>query len=357
VNSYELAKDILEAERQKGELSEDVEWTLFDIYDGIAHAYRDLATSERDEYDRKRRDRTGVGEQSNLKTVLPTEVKEGLQKAELYFNHALTTQEKLLKGSDQGRLAGDYEELAQAYLDNGKLEFAEAKFKHAVELRHLNKETSELESNERAALIFAQKKLAEVYQLEGRRDEALRILNEMVILQEDITVDQLAQEGQEIANSYSDLGQLYSAMGETNKTKADNAYRTANLLQRTGMKLGRAEKYQGARTGAEWLSLVKDLTADLDELGDAYAQMGKRPDAGVLYLRSLEYRQGTPDLPKSYVKLRSFYLEQNDYATAEEYNKLLIEAYKVNPKSDQYVDTLVLLARVYAADSTEVFRG
>jgi hypothetical protein len=168
----------------------------------------------------------------------------------------------------------------------------------------------------------------------------------MVILQEDVSVDELAGQGQEIANTYNDLGQIYSAMGA--KQLSENAYRAANLLQQTALKLRRANTNTRMPTDPEWLKLLRELTADLDALGDAYAQLGKFFDAEAIYSTSLHYREGQPERVKSYDKLRAFYLQRKDYAKAEEYNQLLLAFYMDKPRSPEYAGALVLMAALYA---------
>lgn len=132
------------------------------------------------------------------------------------------------------------------------------------------------------------------------------------------------------------------------KERAENAYRAANLLQQTALKLRRVKTNQRTPTDPEWLKLVKELTTDLDALGDAYAQLDKFPDAEAIYLTSLQYREGQPERVKSYDKLRTFYLQRKDYTKAEDYNQLLLTFYKDKPRSPEYAGALVLMAALYA---------
>ncbi|HMJ25733.1 MAG TPA: tetratricopeptide repeat protein [Pyrinomonadaceae bacterium] len=346
-----------EAVRQKAETqpagqSAVSDWALFDLYYGAAHAYRDWATSLREEFYhnlRERRESAGnLHEQSNsLSSPAPlSEVSRSFKKSEEYFQGALEIQERRLEKSDR-RIAGGYQELAHGYLDSGQLELAETAFKRAVELLRLDKDSSALDSNNRAALAAALKELGEFYQWkQGRYDDALKVFNEMVTLQEDVTVNELAGQGQEIANTYNDLGQIYSAMGD--KQRAENAYRAANLLQQTALKLRRVKTNQRTPTDPEWLKLIRELTIDLDALGDAYTKLDKFPDAEAIYLTSLQYREGQPEERTSYSKLRSFYLQRKDYANAEKYNQLLLTFYKDKPRSPEYAGALVLMAALYA---------
>jgi tetratricopeptide (TPR) repeat protein len=342
VNSYEEARKILDIVTR----DEDGEWTLFDVLYGEAHAYKDRATSAREEFYERLRERQRAGnvrEQSKAKLSLPNEVISDFATAEGYFKQALAIQEKLLQGKDPGRLAGSYQELARGYLETGRFEPAEAAFKRVVELRRLD-------SNERAALAAALRELGEFYRgLEGHYDDAVRVFNEMITLQEDISVEELAHEGQAIANSYVDLGQIHAAKG--NDEKAEDAFRVAKILQRTAFMLQQKEKVQ--KGSPRERAVNKELNGDLDELGDAFIKLGKFNDAEVLYVTALSQRaEDGSDLEKSYEKLTTLYRrgDLKDPAKAEEYNKLLIKFYEDKPLSAQYADALVQLAALYSED-------
>ncbi|HEV3470583.1 MAG TPA: hypothetical protein VG148_14770 [Pyrinomonadaceae bacterium] len=303
---------------------------------------------------------------------------EAFAKAEENFRRALSFQLKHRKEKPSEAAAGHLN-LARLYADSGKPAEAEENFKRAVELRRLGKPSAELNEAERAALVAALKDLAEFYQAQAdRHDDAARTFGEMIVVQEDITVGELVGQGQAIAVSYSDLGQMHearraallaaaqSAPGEKERKAAEeeasryaraaeNAFSAANLLQRTALKLRQMEK--GAASLANASGLVKGLTADLDELGDAYVRLGKLPDAEALYTTALGYRQGTPEQFASYYKLARFYLEHmKDYAKAEEFKQHLNAAFQEDiyrgdsALAAQYAAALVQLAATYAKE-------
>ena len=315
---------------------------LSDILYGAAHAYRHRATSVREEFNRTQsKQGGGVPEGSTYKSSLTPEVRQALEKAEGYFSQALRVQEETLKlkETDPGRVARGYEELARARLDNGKVKEAEAAFIRAVELRRLD-------SNDRAELVGSLRELGEFYQgQEGEYDNAVRVFNEMITVQEDITVEGLAQEGKAIANSYVDLGQIHLAKGKD--TMADDAFRIAKILQETAILLQQREKVQP--TSPQERTIVRQLNVNLDELGDAYAKLGKFSDAEVVYLTALSQKTAESDLAKSYEKLGGIYQRQKDYGKAQEtYHRLLI-LYRDKPGSVAYAGALFKIAAFYAA--------
>jgi hypothetical protein len=338
-----------EAENDAKRRSEVSDWTMFDVLYGAAHAYRDQAISGREDFNSQlaHEQDDSVRKESNLQSSLPPAVKEGFKKAEEYFLQALKIQEKWLKATDP-RIASGYQELAYSYLNNGELEAAEAAFKHAVELRHLNKASSELDGTERAALAGSLRELGEFYRgQEGQYDKVVKVFNEMITLQEEIPVYDLAQDGQAIANSYIDLGQIHLASGKS--ALAEDAFRVAKILQRTAVLFQQKEKVQHSISQEK--TVVKQLSGNLDELGDAYVKLGKLTDAEACYVTALSQRYGDDsDLEKSYDKLTKLYRRDDfeKYEEAERYNKLLIEFYENKPQSAEYAGALMQLGALYA---------
>ena len=238
--------------------------------------------------------------------------------------------------------------LARLYVDARKPKQAEASYKRAVEGKKRGKGGNTLESNERAELAAAMRELGEFYQgQENGYESAVRVFNEMITVQEDIKVYDLAAQGQQIANSYSDLGQIYLAKNETQK--AEDVFHTANLLQQTALKMRRLGKTQ---SHSSRVAIFSELTVELDDLGDAYFKLGKFSDAEALYSAALENRKTANDreLWKSYDKLAKLYRAQKYYArAADSYNELR-EFYRDNPQSSDYARALFHIAATYAED-------
>ena len=336
---------------------------LFDTYDGLANSYFAVFVGVR------------------LKACVPTQgqteeqcrriqAAKDFERGEVFRRHALDFQGK----HRPLEVADGYLNFARLYQESGRYREAEETFKQGIEL--LRKENNQYDIKERAALASAQKELAELYLLQDRSDDALMVLNQMVVLQEDVTVPEIAEQGQQIASGYSDLGELYQAKRDAKtreaatyvkpedadrkqkaeqeaavfKRKAENADYAANMLQRAGLKLRRAEKYQGTMTDPEWVRQAKDLTADLDGLGDAYVRLGKYPDAEAIYVTGLSYRkESNVDVWKSLDKLAKFYREtMKNFAKAEEYHKLLIKFYEDKPWGTEYAAALMQIGAFYA---------
>ena len=320
IDSYEKALIVLDQIRTAD--SDDP--ILYDTYSGLAHSYYGVSTP-----DSRRASADSSTSQSSF------------AKAETYFKRALN----FLERHRPAEAANGYLEFARIYQDARKFKDAEANFKRAIALRRGASPSGDFNTNERAALASAYKELADLYQLADSSDDAVKVLNEMVVLQEDVTVYELAEEGQAIAVGYSDLGQLYSARGD--KQKAENAYRTANMLLQAGMKLRRAQKDPNAQT----IEDRKKLAADLDLLGDAYAAQKKFPDAAAIYEVGLDFRVDTDEVWLSYEKLRKFYSDEVKNASlAEDYGNRLIELFKDGANIDRYVDAMVQLAALYGKD-------
>jgi tetratricopeptide (TPR) repeat protein len=334
---------------------------LFDTYGGLALTYHALATN-----------RFGKGFQVVLIRKPPE--KGNFVKAEDFFQRALAFQKQHRKSQPSEAAAGHLK-LARLYVDMpGRVDDAQKNFQLAIDLLRMDKDSNDLSSDERAALVSASREFGEFYQQKREYDKAINIFNDMITVQEAITVEELVNQGNEIAISYSDLGQIHGAASDAAKgeaakiddpgsdqvkkdalkneavshtRKAENAFQVANLLQRTALRLRQMGKLEAAGDGS---SVVKSLTADLDELADAYVKLGKLNDAEEIYLSALGYRKDTPDRFESYHKLITFYLDKKDEAEAEKFRKLLFEGYKDKQQSTQYAAVLMRLASAYLRD-------
>ena len=328
IDSYEKSLKVLNT---VAESSTDP--IVLETYLGLAEAYQGVAVNGRPR----------PGQVVPDKSDAPADFK----KAEDYLERALNFQQGALV-QDSRLVADTHLRLARLYVDAGKPKQAEASYKRAVEGKKRGKEGNTLETNERAELAAAMRELAEFYQSqENGYESAVRAFNEMITVQEDISVYDLAGQGQEIANSYSDLGQIYLSKGETRK--AEDVFRVANLLQQTALKMRRLGKLQNTSNG---VATLRELAQEVDDLGDAYFKLGKFSDAEALYNASLENRRNAndPEVWKSYDKLARLYRAQKDYAkAAESYNELR-EFYRGSPQSADYAKALFQIAATYAED-------
>jgi len=333
IDSYEKSLKVLNT---VAESSTDP--IVLETYLGLAEAYQGVAVTGRPSTGRPT-----PGQVVPDKSAAPADFK----KAEDYLEHALNFQQGALV-QDSRLVADTHLRLARLYVDAGKPKQAEASYKRAVEGKKRGKAGNTLASNERAELAAAMRELAEFYQgQENGYESAVRAFNQMITVQEDISVYDLAEQGQEIANSYSDLGQIYTAKGETQK--AEDVFHVANLLQQTALKMRRLGKPQSTSSG---VAMLRELAKEIDELGDAYLKLGKFSDAEALYNVSLENRKNAndPEVWKSYDKLAKLYRAQKDYAkAAESYNELR-EFYRDTPQSADYARALFQIAATYAED-------
>jgi energy-coupling factor transporter ATP-binding protein EcfA2 len=386
VDAFEQARSILE-ESPKNDEDDPI---LLDTYGGLGDAYHGeglTASKENMETEKGR-------EESKKKSA------ESFRKAEQFYQSALKLQKEHLskKGLPVEVLAPRYANLARLYADAGRFVEAEENFTLAVNFRRLRKKSRDLDSNERSALAAALRELTEFYQgREGCYDEAMGAFNDMIAVQEDVllrddvTLSELIDRGQEIANSYSDLAQIHAAIGEaarreaeklegaasneakeeeaSHKRESDDALRMANLLQRTSFKLRQMRKSQAPVEGSTPLALVMDLTTTLDELGNVYAKFGKSAYAEKIYLEALRLREESNNEKwKSYDRLAGFYRDnKKDAAEAEKYRNRLEVAIKDNADAlmqlgalhsdDPYDPTKSSEAEQYYNDAFAIYQG
>ena len=362
IDSYEQALRVFGQTLPK----DSDEQILVETYDGLGQSYYERAESGSAKRDRHNSHGTRGADNSSSE--------EDLTKAEKFFQLALEfkTKYKPLEAADS------HLDLARLDVVKGRLPAAQDHFETAVRLRRLQKKNEDLTPDERVALVSALREVGEFYWgPKGDYDRALALFNEMIVIQEAITVDELVDQGNEIANSYSDLAQIRLMManaltlpykgqtqnddlvlvGQRPKTAEENSQeaeakkqtdeatldsKVASFLQKTALTLR-----QVARTDdlSKRPALIGELAIDLDELGDSYAKMKKLSDAEALYLTASSYRAGTNEQWKSYDKLATFYRSMmKDAAKAGEYENLLQPAIKDN------ADVLIELGTIHSDD-------
>ena len=298
---------------------------LFDTYHGVAHVYHEIATQG-----------AVTNDNAEKKKV---DSKQFFEMAERYYQKALDFQKGQVsedhKSIDREEVAEGHANLARLFRDVGRFKEAEENFAEAVKIR--------LKQGFDESAAAALKEQGEFYRAQNDWGAAERVYNDLINFEEK---DHDHEGGNDLADSYDDLGQIYVAKGDTKK--AEEVFRVANLLQRTALKRRRKENSNPTDSAA----LIKGLDADFDELGNAYVPLGNFDNAEAAYLMALEVRNRDGNVlekRKSWDKLTRFYREyKKDYARAEEYNKLLLDSYKVEPRSPLYAEALELLAALYS---------
>jgi tetratricopeptide (TPR) repeat protein len=329
---------------------------LFGAYHGLAHSYQGYSRNLRPEKN---------------KAVDYDERRKYLDKAEVFFKKALDYQVENRKDNPK-EIAGGLLGLARLYSDLDNDPETVRNYRLAIDKL---KESNPNEAHN------ALKEFAQFHRDAGRYAEAAQLYNELITSQEDITIDEFADKGQEIANVYNELADVYRADGDEKKAQlaairakakdegrelneaeqqlaasiqlniqqlgrlADNGFSVADVIQRVSLKLKRNDA--GAKL---------NLDDDLDEMGDAYVKLGKFSDAEVIYNKALDFRKEHPEkeqfIWKSYDKLATLYRENlKDDQTAAKYNDLLVNLLKdKKDSSNRYVDSIVQLAALYAKD-------
>jgi tetratricopeptide (TPR) repeat protein len=309
---------------------------LFETYHGLAHAYHDNA-----------RELTAGQETSS--DAVPYSAAEQLSKAEEYYKKAAAYQEGFK--SDNPLLAvSSLKNLAQLDLDIGKYDEAEQNLMTVVE------KYKAVEYYPGAGVEGALKELAEFYRNRSRFEDAAKTYSELIDLYENNAnfYHLEPQRIRDLADNYSELGQIYIAMKD--ERKGDAAFELVKTIQ--GLQLKRIR--QGPPRPDDPASSFDD---DLDQMGDIYIKLGRVPQARRSYEAALELREGVvaekPSVANSYLKLANLYRDEyHDYDKAETYYKKLIDIRRnVNgalsgpddPLS-QYVEGLRRLALVYIED-------
>jgi tetratricopeptide (TPR) repeat protein len=309
-------------------LNEDGEWTLFDIYHGLAHSYRDRATHIAEGYD----SRSG----GDTPEVKEKKVKEGYDKAEEYFNKALVIQEKLLKGADPSRLASSSENLARLYRDLGKYEEAEPVYMKILELREKLPDKDEY--------IATLKEFAQFYVSQNRYADAAEQHDKVLAVQEKELVDGDLETSdlRDLADSYSDLGEVYIGLNDelSARNKKDEAkayelkarysFQLARSMQSYAIKLRQLDRLSKAtdRPEGEKLEKLKALKIEeeLHELADLFVRVGRFQPAASLYTSLLLVLSQTGNVSaqaEACIGLANLYrFHLKNYAGAEEYYKL-----------------------------------
>jgi hypothetical protein len=218
LDAYEQAVKILEP------LVQDDHQDLLTAYHGVANAYHNVAV-------------TGYEPQPGVEKEKISQ-DEYFRKADETFSRVLKIQERHID-KDPADAAVEHVNLARLYRDMKKDDEAAQHFKTAVGLWHRALElkasdgTSEEDSGPQEIAIL--KELAEFYSSLNRLADAEATYDQILDIQENYDLSR----GHEIADSYSELGEIYQARNEGEK--AGVAFRLANTLQQVSLKVRRHE--------------------------------------------------------------------------------------------------------------------
>jgi tetratricopeptide (TPR) repeat protein len=331
IEHYEKSRVILEPL-----LKDEPAPILFETYHGLARAYHDNATE------------ITAGRQTNTNPASYSAA-EQLTKAEEYYKKAAAYQQKI-KSDNPLLTVGSLKNLAQLYLDIGRYDDAEQSLKAVVDAYKT------VEYYPGAGVEGALKELAEFYRNRSRFQDALRTYSELIELYENAVnfYNLEPQRIRELADNYSELGQIYIAMKD--EDRGDAAFELVKTIQSLQLKL----KKKGPLSPDD---PAASFDEDLDHMGDIYIKLGRVPQARRSYEKSLEIREGVKaengSLAVSYLKLANLYRDEyHDYEKAEIYYKKLIENRR-NVKGNlfgpddplsQYVTGLRQLATLYTND-------
>ena len=295
---------------------------FFETYYGLAHVYHEIASAG--------------GIENDYGELEPQDVKKFFGMAETSYKKALAfqTAQKTPNGNERPEVADGYTDLARLYRDMGRIEDAERNFAQAVESR--------LKFRFNDAAVSALKEQGEFFRTQGRLDDAAKVYNRLIPLQEK---QQDLARGRDLADTYNELGQIQAAKGDA--SSAADAYRVASLLERVASKVKLRERFQSP---PDEETSSRGLATDLDALGDAYVALGKFPLGEAAYESALDLRaKDKTQLPKSYEKLAALYQRQKNYAKADENYNLLLNLYSDKPGSVAYAAALFKVAAFYAA--------
>ncbi|MGH9871095.1 MAG: hypothetical protein ACRD9S_01370 [Pyrinomonadaceae bacterium] len=219
LDAYEQAVRILER------TAKDDDPDMRNAYNGLAHAYHNAAL-------------IGYQPAADLqKKEVSTE--EYFRKADETYNRVLKIEERRIE-IDPADAAAEHVSLARLYRDMKKDVEVEEHFRKAAELwkrsarlKEVSGDVSEEDSTTQEIVVL--RELAEHYLNLNRFEDAEKAHDQIIDIQENYDLSR----GNEIADSYNELGQIYQA--QNNANKAATAFRLANILQHVALKYRRKE--------------------------------------------------------------------------------------------------------------------
>jgi tetratricopeptide (TPR) repeat protein len=334
--SYKESQRILEAlgPNQQQEDQGNPEPALYETYNGLGMTYQVIGLAG------------AAGKVAGQQSYF-AEAESLYAKALKYHQARYEKLEEEPKAVEARGVAEGHLNLARLFRDMGKIDKAEEHYKAL--LKFDNGMPGEQSSGRR--------ELAELYREQRRYAEAVKAYEDLINKEESFQTftDDYAQYGRDIANSYSELADVYRGWLDTKpakpiadelSAKAAAAYAMSVALQRFATRLRR----QLATPDTSGPTDRDDLAEDV---GDQYVKIGKFDRAAALYKYASEIRRkGDPadqrDLGIGFVKLANLYHAQNDYANAEQSYKEQVAFYQNNPQSTDYANALRDLGALYA---------
>jgi hypothetical protein len=350
--SYELSRCALEelGPNQQEEDQSNPEPALYETYNGLGKTYQLIGLAGGIKSD------TGPNPEECRKLAgQPSAPQSFFERAEDLYTRALKYHlerydqfEMQLKAVEARGVGEGHLNLARLYRDMAKIDKAEEHYKALVEFD--NGIPGEQPSGMR--------ELGEFYRDQTRYPEAVKAYQDLITQYEKSQErpEDYARYGREIANTYTELADVYRAWATARKegsppaeelnSKAAAVFSLSVVLQRYATRLRR----QLAAPDASGPTDRDDLAEDL---GDEYLKFGKFDQAAALYNYATEVRkQGDPadqrDLGIGYVKLARLYVAQKDYTKAQQSYEGQVEFYKNQPQSIDYANALRDLGSLYA---------
>ncbi len=350
--SYERSRCALEelGPNHQTEDQSNPEPALYETYNGLGKTYQMIGLAggiKSDTGPNPEECRRGAGQPSAPKSFF--ERAEDLYTRALKYHQARYEQFQMqLKAVEARGVAEGHLNLARLYRDMARIDKAEEHYKALVEF------DDGIPGEEPSG----RRELAEFYRDQARYPEAVKAYEDLITQYEKSQErpEDYAKYGREIANTYTELADVYRAWATARKagsppadelnSKAAAAFSLSVVLQRYATRLRR----QLAAPDASGPTDRDDLAEDV---GDEYLKFGKYDQAAALYNYATEVRKnGDPadqrDLGIGYVKLAKLYLAQKDYTKAQQSYQGQVEFYKNQPQSIDYANALRDLGSLYA---------
>ncbi|MBC7928966.1 MAG: tetratricopeptide repeat protein [Rubrivivax sp.] len=207
--------------------------------------------------------------------------------------------------------------IARLYRDLGRYDEAQPYFERVLTLRRERKNENEIAD--------ALKEIAQFYAAQNKWREAEALYSELLSVQErDFTSDKFANvDFRALADSYSDLGEIYSGLGDEPKVKS--IFQLASALQGFALKLRRAQRMEATGDPGNDAKLEESFAGlkmdeSLKRLGDLFVNVGRYRPAEIAYKQALALQVASKKSPAEiYMKLGSLYRFH-----LKEYDKALV---------------------------------
>jgi tetratricopeptide (TPR) repeat protein len=320
---------------------------MFDTYYGLGHAYQRTGDNAEAEKFLQR----ALEFQQARAAEKRKEIEPKLAAANESDRASLL--EEIRKSEEE--IAFGFRDLARLYRDiNTKEAAAEQNFILTAE--HLRQDSN------RDKIVAALRELGEFYIEHQRFDQAERSYNQLIEIQDK---NATFEDAPKLADTYIELAQVYG--GQKDEAKAARAFKLASLLQQGALLYRKNSAAPSATSEGE-------LTYQLDQIGDAYIQLGRLPQAEETYKYASDIRIESTLKPgeawRSYERLGNMFYSQikdkeyaqhinekeyaDAYAKAKDYYFMLVSFFEPPPTEDvlkgKYAEGLERLARLYSND-------